>query len=200
MLNLGDSYTIGELVTEEERFPNQTIELLKQKNIFFSTPKIIATTGWTTDELQAAIDKENLQTKFDFVTLLIGVNNEFRKRDTGEYRKQFSELLQTAISFADGNKKHVFVISIPDWGITPFAEQDPHHRTEQQISSEIDVFNKINFDEANKQKVNYIEITNESRDAKNDSTLLASDELHPSGKMYSAWAKKLASGIEDALK
>ena len=150
--------------------------------------------------MQTAIAKENLQTKFDFVTLLIGVNNEFRQRDTGEYRNQFRELLQKAINFANGNLKHVFVISIPDWGVTPFAKQDPHKRTQEQISSEIDAFNKINLQEANMHEVNYIEITEDSREAKNDLLLLTSDELHPAGKMYFDWAKKLSEGILNVIR
>lgn len=195
MLCLGDSYTIGESVKEEERFPIQAVEMLKDKGIEVSKPHIIATTGWTTDELADAIKKENLKGRFDYVTLLIGVNNQYRQRDTGEYRQQFTELLHTAISYAGGNKNHVFVLSIPDWGVTPFVQKDAKLRSGEQISNEIEVFNKINLDVSVAEGVHYVDITPVSKEAKTNLALLAEDGLHPSGLMYREWAQLLTQKI-----
>lgn len=207
MLCLGDSYTIGESVAENERFPEQTVSLLKDEGIEFEKPVIIARTGWTTDELAEAIKadartktQDTRQSKFDFVTLLIGVNNEYRGRDLEEYRKEFRDLLETAIQYASGKTDHVFVLSIPDWGATPFIEKDSHGRTRQQVAKEIDQFNAINKDEALKAKVNYIDITPISREAVAKPELVTGDGLHPSGKMYREWAERLAEGVKKVVK
>lgn len=194
MLCLGDSYTIGEAIGEDERFPIQTVELLKKDKIDFEKPVIIAKTGWTTDELANTIKERNLTGKYDVVTLLIGVNNQYRGRDLENYRHEFRELLNTAIEYANGNPAHVFVLSIPDWGVTPFAANDK--RGKEKIGEEIDSFNTINKEESRKAKVRYIDITPVSREAKSNSTLIASDGLHPSGKMYTEWAKKLAEQVK----
>lgn len=126
MLCLGDSYTIGESVAGDERFPMQTVELLKKDGIIFDKPTIIAKTGWTTDELAAAIEEAKYQEPAEgaYVTLLIGVNNQYRNRDAEQYRKEFDGLLNTALKYAHGKTNHVFVVSIPDWGATPFGEKD----------------------------------------------------------------------------
>ncbi len=193
MLCLGDSYTIGEAVEESERFPMQAVELLKEDEIDFENPIIIAKTGWTTDELASAIKERNLTGKYDVVTLLIGVNNQYRSRETENYRHEFHELLNTALAYANQNPAHVFVLSIPDWGVTPFGNNDP--RGEKKIGEEIDQFNTINKVETLKAKANYIDITPGSRLAKADGALIAGDGLHPSAKMYAAWAKDLAKQI-----
>ncbi len=198
MLCLGDSYTIGEAVEEKERFPMQMIELLKKNKIELEKPIIIAKTGWTTDELASAIKQKNVKEKFDFVTLLIGVNNQYRGRDLENYRKEFRELLNTAIDYASENRHHVFVISIPDWGITPFGTKDK--RGKEQIGKEIDLFNSINKEESQKAKVNYIDITPASRKAKKDLELIANDGLHPSGEMYEEWAELLVAEMKKAIK
>ena len=190
MLCLGDSYTIGEAVPQEDSFPFQTVKLLAKKNIIFEEPKIIAKTGWTTDELQVAIREANIKGTFDFVTLLIGVNNQYRNRDLGNYKEEFSALLHQAISFANGKPEKVVVLSIPDWGVTPFAEKD--ERGQEKISQAIDAFNAVNKQIAKREKVHYIDITPHSRKAKNDASLIATDGLHPSGKMYAYWAGKVA--------
>lgn len=197
MLCLGDSYTIGEAVEEGERFPMQAVELLKAKGIAFEKPEIIAKTGWTTDELAAAIKERGLTGNYDFVTLLIGVNNQYRGRDTDNYRTEFDALLNTAIGYADSKRHHVFVLSIPDWGVTPFGNNDK--RGEQQIGAEIDLYNAVNKQEAVKAHVNYIDITPGSRYAKTDASLIATDGLHPSGKMYKEWAEKLVEGIVEKI-
>jgi len=198
MLCLGDSYTIGEAVDEKDRFPMQAVELLKQHNIPFATPTIIAKTGWTTDELAAAIKEQNLTNTYDYVTLLIGVNNQYRGRDLDNYRQEFTELLHTAISYAGGNKKHVFIISIPDWGVTPFGHADK--RGEEQLGKEIDQYNTVNKQVAQNEGITYIDITPHSRLAKTDAALIATDGLHPSGKMYTEWAEKLAAAIQQLVK
>lgn len=193
MLCLGDSYTIGEAVDEKDRFPMQAVELLKQRNIPFATPNLIAKTGWTTDELTIAIKEHNLSGTYDYVTLLIGVNNQYRGRDLDNYRQEFTALLHTAINYAGGNKKHVFIISIPDWGVTPFGHADK--RGEEQISKEIDQYNTVNKQVAHSEGITYIDITPHSRLAKTDAELIATDGLHPSGKMYAYWAEKLTEAI-----
>jgi len=122
-LALGDSYTIGEGVEESERYPNQAVEILKSKNLIFEKPLIIAKTGWTTDELDKGIEAAGIEGKtYDLVTLLIGVNNQYRGRPISDYEIEFQKMLTKAIQFAKGDPKHVLVISIPDWGVTPFAE------------------------------------------------------------------------------
>lgn len=180
-LALGDSYTIGESVEPSESLPYQFATRLN-----ITTPKIIAKTGWTTDELQAAIKVENLNQHFDFVTLLIGVNNQYRGYAKETYRKEFKELLQTAINFAAGNKKRVFVISIPDWGVTPFGLASG--KSIKEIANDIDAFNSINKEETLAMDVSYTDITPGSRNAATDLSLVAKDGLHYSGKMHLQWA------------
>src|SRR3954447_649650 len=185
-LALGDSYTIGESVAESERYPVQLAGALKT-----GAPEIIAKTGWTTDELNAAIDKADPHGPYGLVTLLIGVNNQYRGRSADEYRQQFIGLLNRAIGFAGGAKKNVVVISIPDWGVTPFAKG----RDRAKIGREIDQFNAINREEAMRAGVRYVDITPESRKAADDAALVAGDGLHPSGKMYSEWTQMIVSQI-----
>jgi len=197
-LALGDSYTIGEAVSEKESFPFQLAAQLRVGDLNVSTPKIVAKTGWTTSELQAAIKTENLTTNYDVVTLLIGVNNQYRGESQTQYKKEFVELLNTAIAFAKGNKKHVFVVSIPDWGVTPFGKASG--KGAQTIAKEIDAFNAINKDETLAMGVSYTEITLASRNAATDVTLVATDGLHPSGKMYADWAQKVALAAIPILK
>ncbi len=197
-LALGDSYTIGESVKQVESFPYQLQNLLKTERINVTTPKVIATTGWTTDELQKAILQAKLTQKFDFVTLLIGVNNQYRGNSIITYKKEFSELLQTAISFANGDKTKVFVISIPDWGVTPFAKSAG--KSQQSISTEIDNFNAANQEITVAAGVSYTNITPGSRKALSDLSLIANDGLHPSSKMYSEWANALFPKVLAVLK
>ncbi|MCK6583057.1 MAG: SGNH/GDSL hydrolase family protein [Anaerolineales bacterium] len=192
-LALGDSYTIGESVEEAERFPNQLAALLADEG-FSVDVKIIARTGWTTDELWQGIQKEDITPPYDMVSLLIGVNNQYRGRDIEEYREGFIFLLNKAIEYAGGDVKRVIVFSIPDWGVTPFAAG----RNTTQIASEIDAFNQVNLEESQKAGAHYVDVTPVSRKAEEDPTLVAGDGLHPSGKMYSEWAKSalpIALGI-----
>ncbi len=197
-LALGDSYTIGESVQPSESFPYQLQKLLKNNGSEVANPKIIATTGWTTDELQAAIKKENLSGTFSFVTLLIGVNNQYRGYPISTYKQEFSELLQTAITYAGGTKSRVFVISIPDWGVTPFGKNSG--RSPETIAAEIDRFNAVNQEITLAAGVSYTNITPASRTAATDISLIAADGLHPSAKMYSQWAEALFPKIAAVLK
>ncbi|WP_241237953.1 SGNH/GDSL hydrolase family protein [Pseudoflavitalea rhizosphaerae] len=194
-LALGDSYTIGEGLPVAENFPYQTIQLLRKSGLDFHAAEIVAKTGWTTDELQKGIDSTLLKKQYDIVTLLIGVNNQYRGRSVEEYAGEFESLLKQAIHFAGDNPARVFVLSIPDWGVTPFAEG----RDRQQIADEINQYNTTNKIIAGKYLVHYIDITPGTREALNNRTLLAADNLHPSGKEYGFWAERLATGIEAEL-
>lgn len=191
-LALGDSYSIGESLPLEDNFPHQTVALLRKKGISITDPEIVAKTGWTTDELMDAISKRSLKSSYDYVSLLIGVNNQYRGRDITSYQKEFEQLLLQAIQFAGDKPQHVFVLSIPDWGATPFAEG----RDRKKIEKEIDQFNAANLKIAQQNKVHYIEITSGTREAKQDLTLVAEDKLHPSKKEYGRWAEKLSRAIE----
>jgi lysophospholipase L1-like esterase len=184
-LALGDSYTIGEAVPSSERFPLQLKQKLSTEGIDLSAPEIIARTGWTTDELMKAISDEKPSGPFDLVTLLIGVNNQYRGRDTAEYRLQFRELLETAIGYAGADATRIMVISIPDYGFTPFAI----NRDRERISSAIDIFNQINLQETRKTRAAYIDITGISRKGLDEPYLIAPDGLHPSGVMYHRWTE-----------
>jgi lysophospholipase L1-like esterase len=194
-LALGDSYTIGESVSEEERWPVKLIDHLNQEGFNFEAPRIIATTGWTTGELIDAINKENPES-YDLVSLLIGVNNQYRGMDINVYEKEFTQLLQKSLELAGKDTSRVFVASIPDYSVTPFGQsKDP-----QKIFREIDAFNKINKAVTERMGVAYFNITPISRNAINDSDLLANDSLHPSGKMYQEWVDMIFPVIKNLLK
>ena len=162
-LALGDSYTIGEGVPAAENFPNQLVSLIRKKGTRISDPQIIAKTGWTTDELMNAIKGATLLPKYDQVTLLVGVNNQYRGRSVDEYSLQFEILLLRAIQLAGGDNTHVTVVSIPDWGATPFAREKGKDRA--KVTEEINAFNKENRDIAYRYKVKYVDITPGSREA-----------------------------------
>lgn len=196
-LALGDSYTIGEAVAQNQSFPYQLSVKLNTQGIKAADPRIIAKTGWTTGELQGAIQSAAITSKFDIVTLLIGVNNQYRSNSIAIYRTEFKALLQTAIGFAGGNKAHVFVVSIPDWGLTPFGKGSG--RDVNSISTAIDAFNAVNKEETISAGVSYTDITPGSRKVDTDVSLAASDGLHPSGKMYQDWVSLLAPAIVKAF-
>jgi len=194
-LALGDSYTIGESVPEGERWPNQLATLLKQNGHDVQVT-IIARTGWTTGELWQGIQKAAPQPPYELVSLLIGVNNQYRGYDIDEYREGFRFLLDKSIEFAGGDKARVFVVSIPDWGVTPFAGG----RNAAQIASEIDAFNAVNREETEAAGVHYVDVTPISRQAATDPALIAHDGLHPSGKMYGLWVEQLLPQVLAILK
>ena len=184
-LALGDSYTIGEGVAPHERWPARLAMLLRERASAMDEPVIIARTGWTTDELAAAIDAADLVPPYDVVTLLIGVNNQYRGRSAGEYRAQFRDLLARAIRCGDGRAAHAIVLSIPDWSVTPFAAD----RDRARIAREIDEFNTANRDEAARVGAHYVDVTVASRAAADDPGMTAADGLHPSAAAYELWAR-----------
>ncbi len=195
-LALGDSYTIGESVPEKDRFPIQIADALNAQGITVKNPEIVATTGWTTDELAAGIEKAALDTTYDLVTLLIGVNNQYRGRTLDNYREEYKSLLEQAIWFAGGHPEKVIVLSIPDWGVMPFAEG----RDRGKIAREIESYNSACKEITEAGGVKFIDITPISRKARNDSTLVAEDGLHPSGKMYGKWVEIFLDDAKQAIK
>jgi lysophospholipase L1-like esterase len=189
-LALGDSYTIGESVKKPERFPDQTVALLHAGGVNIAATEYIARTGWTTEDLQDALKNAKLRPPYDIVSLLIGVNDQYHGMDTMGYRQRFIQLLQNAIRLAGQQVKHVFVLSIPDYSVTPFGRGD------EKIRIEIDGFNSINRQVALDYHVNYLDITPISRKAATDQSLTANDGLHPSAKQYQEWALLLAAAIQ----
>jgi lysophospholipase L1-like esterase len=186
-LALGDSYTIGEAVDEAGRWPMQLARLLRMEGVLVGDPRIIATTGWTTDELDAAITAAEPLGEHDFVTLLIGVNNQYRGRDVEEYRTQFAALLWRAIGFAGGRPDRVLVLSIPDWGVTPFGAQSG--RDIEQIARELDAYNTAARTVCAQRDVAFVDITPVSRARGSEATMVADDGLHPSAAMYTEWTR-----------
>jgi lysophospholipase L1-like esterase len=189
-LALGDSYTIGESVAEKDRWPNQLADQLK-----IAHPKIIATTGWRTDDLAGAIKSADLKDDYDLVSLLIGVNNQFQGKSATQYEIEFEELLKTSIQLAKGKTKNVFVVSIPDYGFTPYGKPK-----QVIITKQIDEFNAINKRITEKFKIAYFNITEISRKGLEDPTLVAEDGLHPSGKMYAAWVDLIIKKMKVSAK
>ncbi len=186
LLALGDSYTIGQSVGVHERFPNQTIDLLKAAGANMKYPaEIIAQTGWTTQNLLNGMANANPQPTppYDLVTLLIGVNNQYQGLDTAQYRIQFTQCLNKAIEYSGNRKQRVFVLSIPDYGATPFGAGNA-----AQIALEIDRFNAINKQVCLQLNIDYTDITPSTRMAVNNPSLVAADGLHPSGLEYAKWA------------
>ncbi len=189
-LALGDSYTIGEGVPEGGRWPVQLASSLK-----WDAPTIIAQTGWTTDELGAAIDQATLTPPYAHVSLLIGVNNQYRARSIANYRSEFLSLLERAIGFAGGDAARVFVVSIPDWGVTAFGARDA--RGSGKIGREIDDFNQAAREICASRSVRYIDITPISRDRGSDTDMLAADGLHPSAAMYARWRDAIVAAVSE---
>jgi lysophospholipase L1-like esterase len=192
-LALGDSYTIGQSVSSVDRFPSQTELILRGQNITIKDPQIIATTGWTTKNLIDALNTANLPTNFDVITLLIGVNNQYQGRSLDEYKTEFAWLVDRAIQYANKLPSHVFVLSIPDYSLTPFAQESDTAK----IAREINQFNVENKKISLQLGVNYVDITPISREQ--DPELLAGDGLHPSGKQYKRWADLLAPMIKKVI-
>ncbi len=191
-LALGDSYTIGQSVQVNQRFPVQAAAMLNNLNVSFNQPEIIAQTGWTTGNLLSRLDNNPPDTSiYDIVSLLMGVNNQYQGRSQEEYRVQFTTLLERSIRYAGNKNRHVFVLSIPDYSVTPFAAT----RNRELIAAQIDSFNVINKTISELYQVNYIDITGDSRQAAIYPSLIANDGLHPSGEQYRLWAQKLAPAV-----
>ena len=191
---MGDSYTIGEQVPFYDNFPNQTVQLLRVhfgQEIQFASAEIIAKTGWTTDELLSQMSQTNFLPKYDVVSLLIGVNNQYRGYSLEVYKTEFTALLHKAIAFSGGNNNRVFVLSIPDWGVTPFAAD----RDASKIATEIDAFNLACKEITEQHGCRFIDITTSQRVDGANAEFLAEDKLHPSGKEYGKWAAKLFEAV-----
>jgi lysophospholipase L1-like esterase len=194
-LALGDSYTIGQGVSADQRFPAHTVAILRQNNIKIQDPQYIAQTGWTTQNLIAAINQQSPKGPYDVVTLLIGVNDQYQGLDTAGYRIRFTQLLNKSLELAGNRASRVFVLSIPDYSVTPFVSA----ANKPRVRREIDFFNSINKEVTLQKNVKYLDITPSTRQAENDPSLIASDGLHPSGKEYRKWAERLAPMVKDVL-
>ncbi|MEB2780513.1 SGNH/GDSL hydrolase family protein [Algoriphagus sp. C2-6-M1] len=195
-LALGDSYTIGEGVSDAGRYPSQLVEKLNtETGVSWAAPKVIARTGWTVDELAKGIERENIEgNTYDLVTLLIGVNNQYRGLPLAKFAEEFEIMLLRAISFASIKSSHVVVLSIPDWGVTPFATQSG--RDKIKIADEIDAYNRLKAEICEKHDVTYIDITAQYRSLGAQPDMLAADGLHPSAKMYGLWTEKLFAQVQ----
>ena len=193
-LALGDSYTIGQSVATSDRFPVQLAAALEEEGFELAEPKIIAHTGWTTTNLLNALDSEQPANTYDLVTLLIGVNNQYQGKALSQYKTEFTTLLNRAISYAQGNKDRVIVVSIPDYGYTPFRQ-----RNQEKISAELDEFNAANKEITEAAGIAYINITPISRRGLDEPDLVASDNLHPSGKQYAEWVELILPEAVEVL-
>lgn len=193
-LALGDSYTIGESVSEKFRWPVQLVDSLSKNNLSIKKLDIVAKTGWTTAELQKGIEKRTLLPNYDFVSLLIGVNNQYRGYNIEIYKKEFRELLLQAVEFAGGESSKVFVVSIPNYGVTPFGLKN-----EEKIRKELLEYDAIATSIASEYDIPFVNITPISEKAKKDTSLIAVDKLHPSGKMYSAWVHTMLPTVLNLL-
>ncbi len=199
-LALGDSYTIGEGIASTGRWSNQLAHALRARGIVLADPRIIATTGWTTDELSAAIDAAEATAplgSFGLVSLAIGVNNQYRGRDVDNYRLELTTLLERAIDLAGGNRGHVLMLSIPDWGVTPFGQESG--RDTARIASEIDAFNAAARTLCAERGVVFVTVTPVSRERGAETAMLASDGLHPSAQMYAEWARLTLPVVQQLL-
>jgi lysophospholipase L1-like esterase len=188
-LALGDSYTIGEGVAAAERWPAQLAQALRARGLTVAEPEIVARTGWTTDELAAAMDAHAFRPPYDLVTLLIGVNNQYRGRDLANYRAEFGALLERAIALAGGRAERVIVVSIPDWGVTRFGRESGRDRA--RIAHELDAYNAANAEIAAARHVHYVDVTALSRAGGDDPALLVADGLHPAAAMYARWTRAI---------
>lgn len=189
-LALGDSYTIGECVLHSERWPNQLATRLRDRGSLVGETAIIATTGWRTDNLINAINIAKLKPDFDLVSLLIGVNNQYQCKPFDSYVSDFEKLLNMSVLLAKGQTKNVFVVSIPDYGFTPFGLKN-----KERISREIDQYNEAAKKTCDQYQIRYVNITDISRQGLFDPELVAVDGLHPSGKMYALWADRIVTEV-----
>ena len=193
-LALGDSYTIGEAVDAHQRWPAELVERLRTAGVMIDDPRIIATTGWTTDELAQGMDAASPTPVYDLVTLQIGVNNQYRGRAADDYRDEFTSLLARAIMLAGGHAAHVVVVSIPDWGVTRFAREQARDR--MRIAAELDTYNAIARDETRRAGAHFVDITGISRA---HPELVADDGLHPSAAQYALWVEAIEPIVRAAL-
>lgn len=190
-LALGDSYTIGESVPLQKSFPYQVVQLLRKEGYDFAAPEIIAKTGWTTDDLEQAIKENRFLPKYDIITLLIGVNNQYRGRDAVEYKEKYEELLKKALELVNNKKERLLILSIPDYSVTPFAR----NLNVEKIEKEIEVFNTINKALSIQYKIQYIDVAAGFKEAQGNPSLVAEDGLHPSDLEYTKWAQLVATAV-----
>ncbi len=195
-LALGDSYTIGESVLLHESFPYQTVQLLRKAGHDTAAPEMLARTGWTTEELQTAMAAYSFSARYDLVSLLIGVNNQYRQQPIMLYKEQFEALLNRSIELAGGKKDHVVVLSIPDYSVTPFAAQMDREKTAKEIVE----YNNLSMAICLQYKVAYLDLTAQTREAASNDALLAADDLHPSAAAYRRWALLLAEIVQKQVK
>ena len=193
-LALGDSYTIGQSVAVSDRFPVQLATALMEEGFELAEPKIIAQTGWTTTNLLNSLNADQPANTYDLVTLLIGVNNQYQGKSLSQYKEEFTTLLNRAINYAQGNKDRVIVVSIPDYGYTPFGQ-----RNQEKISAELDEFNAANKEITIAAGIAYVNITPISRRGLDEPDLVASDNLHPSGKQYAEWVELILPEAVEVL-
>lgn len=189
-LALGDSYTIGESVHSSLRWPVQLSDSLRKRGIPVNHPRIIAKTGWTTGDLLAAMNKRLKEEQFDMVSILIGVNNQYQGKSIEEYETELREIFLRAINHSKNGSAGVFAVSIPDYGVTPFGKDRA-----EEIFREINEFNAVFKKVANEFEVDFFNITPISRRAESDKSLIATDDLHPSGKMYSLWVEQIVDKV-----
>jgi lysophospholipase L1-like esterase len=194
-LALGDSYTVGERVPAAGGWPQQLVARLRRHGVALDRPRIIAVTGWTTDELAAGMDAATLAPPYALVSLQIGVNNQYRGRAAGQYRGELRALLQRAVALAGGRAGRVVVVSIPDWGVTRFGRDDARGRA--RIGGELDVHNAIARDEVGRAGARWVDITGLSR---RHPELLADDGLHPSAAQYARWVEAIEPVARAALR
>lgn len=186
-LALGDSYTIGEGIAPEDRWPTRLTDALRADGIAIDAPQIIATTGWTTDELDAGIDAASPRGRFDLVSLLVGVNDQYRGRDVATYAPAFEALLRRAVAFAGGDAGRVMVLAIPDWGVTPFGAHSG--RDTDAIARELDAYNATAAAICAASGVAFVDIAPLSRARGGETGMLADDGLHPSAVLHAEWAR-----------
>ncbi len=194
-LALGDSYTSGEGIAKDGRWPIHLVTQLRAQGIDMADPVFIARTGWTTADLDRAMSSLKTEGTFDLVSLLIGANDEFRGNSREEYRSGFVSLLQKAIVLAGGKPEHVLVLSVPDWGVSPYAASED----KAAIAASIDRYNAVNRAEAERLGARYIDITNPTRAAANDREIFAGDGLHYSSKTHARWAELAVLMAKNAL-
>ena len=188
-LALGDSYTIGEGIASADRWPVRLTLALREEGLPLEFPRTLATTGWTTDELSAAMDAATPPLgQYDFVSLLIGVNNQYRGRSAADYRVEFHALLRRSIGLARGNARRVLVLSVPDWGMTPFAAGQG--RDPARVAAELDEYNAMASGLCDAHGVAFVDITGISREHGSETSMLVEDGLHPSAAMYALWVER----------
>ena len=200
LLCLGDSYTVGEGVAPHEAWPHRVVEALREGGVEAAPPVVVARTGWTTEDLAAALDAARPEPA-DAVTLLVGVNDQYRRPDPDAYRERFAALLARAVSLAGGVAERVVVVSVPDWGRTPHGAAPPEdadvpRRTPDEIAREVDAFNAAARAEAARAGAGWVDVTDLSR---TQGDLVVADGLHPSGAAYAAWCERIAPAVRAVL-